>query len=103
MGLIDENSPVEEAAAYIKSEIKGAVSHLEGAIYSAFKRFWNDPDGADPQAILDIFGTNAVTLLQVFAAGKEVVTLVKPNAVMPEGPHSIVENEDGTATIAMEE
>jgi hypothetical protein len=103
MGLIAANTPAEDAADYIKAEIKSAVQHLEGAIISTFTRFWQDPSGADPQAILDAFGTNAATLVQVFAAGKDLVNLIKPNSITAEGPYSIVENEDGTATIAMEE
>lgn len=99
MSLIEPTSPAEAAAEYIKAEIKGAAMHLQGSALSAFARFWNDSGGATAQDILDAFGTNAATLVQVFAASKELLNLIKPGTLTAEGPYSITQNEDGTATV----
>jgi hypothetical protein len=101
MGLIESPSAAAAAAEYIKAEIKGAASHLQGSALSAFARFWNDSGGATPQEILDAFGTNAATLVQVFAASKDLLNLIKPGTINATGPYSITQNQDGTATVVI--
>lgn len=98
MSLIGYQTPAEEATAYIKLEIKQAVDRLEGAVASCFQRFWQDPNGATAQQILDEFNTNAGLLLATFEKSKELINLIEPNRISLEGP-GITVNQDGTATV----
>lgn len=100
MGLIQSETPAEEAANALRLEIKGAVMHLKGSLYTCFSRFWQDPGGATPQEILDVFGTNAAALMGVFQNSIALVNSILPEGiVLGESPATVVPNPDGTATV----
>lgn len=66
---------------------------------SIFGMIWQNENGLTPQECFDGLGTDALKLMQVAGAFKQVVNSIKPGAISVSSPIQVSPNADGTITV----
>jgi hypothetical protein len=87
-------SPAQEKAERIAARAQELASHVESTLKAMFGAITQD---SDPQAILDVFGTNAAKVLADYAAMQQAVASINPNSsVLAPDAAMFAPNQDGT-------
>jgi hypothetical protein len=89
-------SKSQEKAERIARRAQELANHVQSTLRSMYSELINDED---PQALLDVFGTNAAKILSDYSSMQQAVAAINPetNVLAPDAD-MFVADQDGTVT-----
>ena len=107
MSILDKNlndsrpPAAERAALDLLRMTKQTFELMSSSFNRGSQQFWNNNDGATPQEIADVLGTDAAEMFQLHAKLGQLLGEIKPESITEGLSYvgNITYNEDGTVQV----